>query len=288
MKQPLDRKVKICTPAGCIALTLCLAAAALPADAQIRIGLKLEHRTVLQFEPIRAFITVYNDSSEILSVSDEAGKEFDLRFVVEESNGTPVRQTGEAPVCRRLMILPGSNQAMMRNVTDWCRMLGLKHYRIVAEAVWRGDRYVSNPVTVNVVSGLALTEVTRVLPDYGGRIRRYGLRYWKRDQYEHLFLRVDEETGGVSMNYGVVDLGRLIRVYEPELTVDADGIVRVSHQSGRRCFTRTVFRSDHDRLRFVDQTYHLPNGDPYPRIRDSEKTKPSVSSSTNRNETAER
>ena len=155
----------------------------------------------------------------------------------------------------------------MKEVGDWHRLTRPGTYTIRVEAKFAGRVYESNPVTLPVVTGLVLAETQQVLPGYPDRQRRYGLRYWKRDGHEHLFLRVDETVAGVNWNYGSVDLGRLVRFFQPTLSVDREGRVRVVHQSGRDRMTRSFFKSDPDQLRFVNQTHHLPTGEPYPGLR---------------------
>jgi hypothetical protein len=77
-----------------------------------------------------------------------------------------------------------------------------------------------------------------------------------------LFLTIVESASG--MSYGVFDLGLLVRVSAPTVMVEGSDRVKVNHQSGPDRYTKTVFESRLDSVRFIDQTYHLANGDPYP------------------------
>ena len=127
---------------------------------------------------------------------------------------------------------------------------------------WRGVVFKSNVIELDVVEGFKIKSVDKNISGYIDKIRTYSLRYWKRGNAEHLFLRIDENDN--HMNYGVYDLGKVIRVFDPILRVDSVDTVKVVHQLGRDCYKKTLFVSTPTGVSFVDQSYHLKSGAPYP------------------------
>ena len=47
------------------------------------------------------------------------------------------------------------------------------------------------------------------------------------------------------------------------MKIDRAGKLVIVHQSGVMVHTRSVFSSTREGVKFVDQTYHLPDGSPY-------------------------
>lgn len=247
----------------------CLLLAPASARSQIRLGLRAEHTSVLQFEAVRVFITIYNDSADLL-VADPSPKvaNFVLRPLVIARDGRPAALVGKAPFLRRLRVMPDREEVVMREMSAWCDMVRTGRYLMTVLGTWKGGTYESNQAMVTVVPGLQLTSLEKPLTGYDDRTRRYSLRYWKRGRWEHLFLRVDQLED--SMNYGVFELGPLLRLVKPTLEVDRGGNIKTVHQSGPDCFTRSVFKSEPTEVRFINQTYHLADGRPYPKARKSE------------------
>ncbi|MBL7115723.1 MAG: hypothetical protein ISS35_08140, partial [Kiritimatiellae bacterium] len=91
--------------------------------------------------------------------------------------------------------------------------------------------------------------------------RTYRVLYWKRGLYEFAFLRVDEVPS--KFNYGVFELGKIVRSSVPQLETTLQGDVTVRHQCAADCYIRTQFKSEMEGVRFVDQKYEKEDGSPY-------------------------
>jgi len=200
--------------------------------AQFHVRLTLEHATVLQFETARAFVTLLNDTAETVSTDAPIERQkLDLRLRVEDQDGHMLPQRKEGDIGGEQRIPPSATRQFIESIDAWYDIVRTGRYRVTVEAFVGPARFASRTLLLQVVPGLTLQSIERQLPGYADRVRRYELRYWKRGKSEHLFLRVDE--GGGAVNYGVFDLGHLLRVDPPTLTVDRDGTIKVVHQSGR-------------------------------------------------------
>jgi hypothetical protein len=245
-------------------LILCMLAACASASAQIRVGIRLEHPTVLQYEPIRAFITVYNDSDEPLAMSQIDGtNNFTLEMSVSDASGANLMTAARPPSWESLRVAPDSKQTLMCDVSQWFDIVSSQYYVVTVQGTFRNDRFESNRAMLKVVPGIEMVSVDQAVDGYRDRMRHYSLRYWKRDSFEHLFLCVSEP--GRQTTWGVFDLGTLIRFNKPTLDISRSGDVKVIHQSARQRFTHSLFKSELNEVRFVDQTYHLSGGEPYPK-----------------------
>ncbi len=236
-------------------------------DAQMRIGLKMEHETVLQYETIRAFVTIYNDSKKTLVIDKEYG---DLRLVpfLLDSNNEPESIINKNPICHELRVKAGQKEVILVDISKWYDFSRMGRYSLEIQGLWKDVKFTSNIVSINVVGGFEVSSVDKNLSGYTDKVRHYGLRYWNRGTSEHLFLRVDEPAN--RMNYGVYDLGKVIRFFKPILKIDADDNVKVIHQVGKDCYKKTVFSSTPIGVTFVDQSYHLESGAPYPYVKNLE------------------
>jgi len=235
--------------AGVAALLLAWVPCARPAE--LAVFLRLEHDSVLQFEPLRAFVTIRNDSVRPF-VLDEGGAE--LEFRIRKQNRREVAPRKDRPALARVRVAPGRQEELMIDLSPRYEVTAMGNYTVGAVVRWDGRAYRSADVLFDVVRGIEIAKAERTVFGYGDLVREYSLRYWPRDGREEIFLSVDEKPTG--RNYGVFPLGRLIRIHEPAIKVDVEGNVVVVHQSAADRFTRTVLKSARHRVYFVDQTYH--------------------------------
>jgi hypothetical protein len=195
-------------------------------------------------------------------IDEEAkGNNSSVSFLIERSRDDVVSRMDSSSVVSKLKVKPGQKMKLFKDITRWYGLSGLGRYFVTAIVNWNGRTFKSSTITIDVVSGIEILNVTRNAPGYYDVMRIYSLRYWSRNKTEYLFLSVDEEETG--RNFGVFQLGRVIRVNKPLMEVEKSGDIVVFHQSGVKHFSRSVLRATKDQVVFVDQTYHLPNGDPY-------------------------
>jgi hypothetical protein len=248
---------------GRLLLTPILLFVPLVASGELAVKLRLEHTSLLQFEAVNAFVTINNDSNYTLSMgkNDKDGNSR-IEFVIEKQKDERAQRINQRPLISNFKIKPGETWEAVRDLSAWYDLRTMGRYTVRAIVYLNGQGWESNTEIIDVVGGLEIASVSKSLPGYDDLVRTYSLRYWSREGGEFLFLHIGEEKTGI--NYGVVQLGPLIRVYTPVIKVDKDGNVTVFHQSGADCYIRSVFKSTKKGVEFVDQTYHLANGDPYP------------------------
>lgn len=227
--------------------------------------LKLEHSSVLKYESVHAFLSIYNDSDYPLKISGESVGAAKLGFQIERKRDEWLPRTGRGPLIEKLSLAPGEQRNIAINLSDHYNLGSGGRYLVRGFLEVNDNLHISDKVMLDVVDGI---EIGRAVRDIGGREkvkRSYSLRYWKRADHELLFLTVDDKP--TLVNQGVFQLGRLLRVDKPKIKVDRDGNVDVLHRRSPDCFIRTKFKSSRYGVRFVDQKYELPSGEPYPNLR---------------------
>jgi hypothetical protein len=235
------------------------------AHAQFRATVVLDHLTILQGEPVRAKVTVTNDSLSPLvlgAASDDPEMvEVDFRIIRREQDA-PVRLTKNV-FANGLSLEPGDGLTMDVDIGEWYRVYDMGQYRVSATWTSCGRTLESDALLLDVVSGLELSALTKEVPFSGGGRRTYSLRYWSREGSEHLFLRVSSEDGNVF--YGVFELGELVRVFDPTISVDRFGAITVVHQVGMNQYRRSELKSTGEGVRFMSWTDVDAQGAPFQR-----------------------
>ena len=231
----------------------------------LRVSLKIDPGSALQFETVNAYVTVlnYDGTDDFIIDSDQAENKARVSFVVERKRDEPVRRINDSPVLKKMKVAPGERQDFVTDISLYYDMTAVGRYTIKAVIEAGGIQYESNPVLLDIVRGIDVCSVTRGVAGYSEQTRNYTLRYWARNKKEYLFLCVDEDSGKTS--YGVFLLGPVIRVIKPILDVARDGGVKVLHQVSPDCFVHSRFESNADGVFFVDQSYRDSDGAPYRR-----------------------
>lgn len=246
-----------CLPRFLVTFFVCMA---LTSEA-VEVKFKLDHSSVLQFEPVVAFVAIRNDSTKPLILGGKDKPSAGVDFQVKKHNGDPVPILRDKPLIERLVIPPGMTRQAEVVISARHDLRDTGRYSVKAVMNVDGRTLASEPVHLEVVNGLEITSVRKHVVGEPDLIREYSLRYWVRDGRECAFLRVDEPRTG--MHYGAFPLGRIIRVVKPHIIVDDLGGVKVIHQSGADRYTWSYLRSLPDKVIMVDQTYHKSDGSSY-------------------------
>lgn len=229
----------------------------------LKVNLKLKHGSFLRFEPVIAYVSVYNDSGDVFIIDkDDKQNKSRLIFIIGRNIDEPVVRINRHPLIENLRILPDEKQNIKLNIAGWYDIKAMGRYFVKAVIKWNGKTIESNNTMINIVSGIEITNVSKEAPGHPDSIRKYSLRYWPREKKEYLFLCVNDEMSGI--NYGVFSLGSLVRVSKPAIKIDRSGNIKILHQSGINCYTLSAFKSFPDKVCFIDQNYQLQNGAPYP------------------------
>ncbi|MBA4386387.1 MAG: hypothetical protein C0404_00295 [Verrucomicrobia bacterium] len=238
-----------------------LALAALPAGAQLQVGLKLESADFIQYEAVNAFVTLVNDTDDLVILGSEKGFTYDtLDFAVKYGkSGEMLTRTGTNAVLGKTRLMPDDKRELLIDISRLYDLSKMGNYIVSVMVDINGKRIESKRVAFDVVSGIELASVRRGLAEEPDTVRKYALRYWSRQRQEYLFLVVeDPET---KQSFGVFNLGPFTKVTKPTIEADRTGKVTVVHQLDRGLFVKSVFKATRERVTFVDSSQQNDDGD---------------------------
>lgn len=243
------------------ALILATAPAPIARGEGVELQLRLEHPSVLQYEPVLAFVTIVNNTTKVFMINEENRDKVSIELVVTRDTGETMARINSKLLGDKLYILSDEKEEIMVEASQWYDMREKGRYLITAKVNWNGRISLSNQQMVDVVTGLEIARTEKSVPGYPDRVRTYALKYWTRNSREYLFLVAEDEAN--RLNFGVFPLGPVVRVFKPTVTVDRAGNVRIVHQSGNDCYVHSLFKSDREGVKFIDHTYRRQSGEPY-------------------------
>ena len=220
-----------------LAVAVC-AIAAVPAAAQVDMQCRLENSRTVLFEPVILSVDVINNTGDILDFSG-AIPNAHLAFDIEQSPGVVVPPSGVPLFAQGVTIRPGDTFSGKVNLQTAYKITDTGPYTITTRVEWGGKVFISPKLFLDVLPGLEIAKLSAGIPDDPNATRTYTLRTLNRDRTEVVFLRINDEDKG--MCYGVFNLGRIVRMFEPKLQMDEVGNIHVLHQSGPWQFTHSAF-----------------------------------------------
>jgi len=248
MKQPLRMLAAFCAVTVAPGLL----------KAQVQMKVQPEHTQLVRYEAVNLFVSILNESPYPLTFGGENGAR--LSFFIERGLDTPADRINASPLIESVTIDAGRSRDILCDVSRWYDLGPVGNYGARAIVEWRGETYQSAQVRFDVVNGLPISNETRTMWSDTEFTREFNLCYLARGGSEHLFLSVDDRRAGI--NYGVFDLGRIVRLYPPVLRVGRDGSLSVLHQSGFGRYTLNTLRVSAEQVRFLDQNYIGEDGQP--------------------------
>ncbi|MBI2438533.1 MAG: hypothetical protein HYV36_06955 [Lentisphaerae bacterium] len=217
--------------------------------AQVALSLTLPSAKALLYEDVMAMVVIENNSGQMLDIEARpariatrsvAGGPGQERFwlEVERADGHIIPRRDDAPVLPAAKIMPGEARAFELNVP---RLFAIRRdglYKIRAGVEINGARFASPERTLEIVNGFELKRLTAGVPGVPGALRTYILSYFHKDRVEDIYLRIEDADRTV---YGLFNLGRIVRVRDPELKVDEAGNAHVLFQTAGLAFVHAAF-----------------------------------------------
>ena len=237
---------------GFMILFAALSVAALAAPPQSEISVKLvpERREYVVGERIRAVVDVANSSADSIDVGKPGSADI-LRIEVFRARDMASRdRVGNKPFVAPFMLHSSEGQKLETFIGDHFPLHDPVRYLARAVLIHAGSRYESSLVSFDVVPGMTVGRAMQMFKNSPGLKRTFEIVYWMRGQREHLFLKASDEGGRV---WRTTDLGGLLRITEPKISVMPSGEVVVLHRATQNQFMRSVFWSLPNALDFRKQ-----------------------------------
>lgn len=236
------------------------------APAEIRIDLKLDSSDFVAGERIRGVIDVANSSPDTIGVGGKfriwegpetnrvvkASYDVNDRLFVEvsrTSDGRQLSQIGKTPFVSRFAVGTGEGQKLETYLADHYALREPSRYLAKPVLVHDGVRFEGQPRAFDVVEGVRVGSAMQMFANRRGLQREFELVYWSKDRGEHLYLK-STDMGSPARNWTTRDLGPILRLDKPTISILPSGEVIVLHRLNQDQFIRSEFWSLPDALEF--------------------------------------
>ena len=235
-------------------IVFCLAAFVLVSvlqaeTSEIMVDLKLDSSDFVSGERIRGVVDIANPSPDKISVGYSNSKD---RFFVEVFRASSMQQltkVSKHAFVASFRIESSEGQKLEVFLGDHYGLRETSRYLAKPVLVHNGIRYEGAVRAFDVVDGVHLTGAMQMFKTRNGLRRSFSLVYWSRSSSEHLFLRAKDE-GASNRIWETRDLGPMLRLEKPSVSVTPRGEVVVLHRLNRDQFVRSEFWSLPDALEF--------------------------------------
>ena len=208
-----------------------LAAAALPASAQIGIEVSLNRSVYMQYEPVYACVSLRNDSGRPLLFGADPRFQGFVLFDIRDRDGRPVPQRPHAGISVTGLILrPGEIKRMVIPIHKYYDLDRTGRYTVRAFVSHNllQHEYQSSSVRFRIERGVdiwsrtvGLANVDNPNGDARNRTRTYTIRTMNENSYKYYYLVVEDERNV----YGVMRVGRMI--FSEHFSAEVDMLSRI-------------------------------------------------------------
>ena len=220
--------------------------------AAVSVVMRMTNSEYLIGERIRAEVEIRNGSTTPIVVGAKDSTDFVRLELFKNDIRHPEDKISEKLVTSPFVLKSGEAQTFEvffsrnYNITKEGRYLGR------AVVIHDGMRYEGALRAFSLVPGIRLSGALQMFSNRPGLRREFELLYWNRNRHEHLFLRATDRTESGSRPWVTSDLGTLIRVTPPKISIKDSGEVTILHRATQDEFIRSDFWSLPDAFEFQE------------------------------------
>lgn len=228
---------------------LCLAAFMVLARtrslSEISVDLKMDERDYVAGERVRAVVDVKNMSPDAISVGYPKSRDKLVVEVFRSNDHIQLERVGRLrPFVSEFMVKSNEGQLLETFLGDHYDLEEPRSYLARAVLVHDGYRFEGPYRAFSVVPGNHITSAKQMFAGIDGKSRRFDLLRWARNGVEHVFLAAhDEYEDGRTESLGTTDIGAMLRITKPTLSILPGGEVIIIHRNGADSFVRSEFWS---------------------------------------------
>lgn len=244
-----------------------VAPAAVPTE--IKIDLRLQAADFVVGERIRGVIDVVNASPDVIGL----GGRFDIwegsgtnrrvrvtynvndRLFVEvfrASDRSQLSKVSKGAFVANFALETGEGQKLETFLGDHYALREPTRYLAKPVLVHNGVRYEGQPRAFDVVEGVRAGSAMQMFATRRDVQREFQLVYWSGKRGERLYLRA-RDAGGRTREWETRDLGPILRIDKPTISIMPSGEVIVLHRLSQDQFVRSEYWSLPDELVFRGQ-----------------------------------
>lgn len=215
---------------------------AVPPLSEITVDLKLDEIAYVSGERVRGVIDVRNLSPEKVSVGYLNSKDKLFVEVFRASDREQLTHLADAPFTAGFRVEANEGQKLEVFLGDHYDLREERRYLARPVLVHGGVRYEGLFRAFDVVPGMFLSRAMQIFANAPGLNRQFELVRWMRGDTEHLFLKA-RDAGISDRQWTTFDLGPMMKITKPTLSIMPDGKLIVFHRFGPDHFVRSEFWS---------------------------------------------
>lgn len=203
--------------------------------AQFDIQVRMDRDTYLLYEAVPVSVAIRNYSGRLVTVNTH--EESWLEFLITDEAGSVVRPVKSLRLDEPLVIGPGQTVVQTFDILPAYELRQRGTYRLRARMNQAGQVRLSSPVPFTILQGREIWHQIAGLPpgpDGRDEYRLYSLV--ARQAPDGVMLYVGVQDQEKQLVYGMLPLGVLVPVDEPQAQIDKDGRLHVLFQTRPRLF----------------------------------------------------
>ncbi|MCQ2367637.1 MAG: hypothetical protein MJ109_01310 [Kiritimatiellae bacterium] len=222
-------------------------------ESEIKVDLRLDSTDFLIGERIRGVVDIANYSSDKIDVSKTSKTD---RFFIEVYRASDMYLMDS--ISKRVFVADfslesGEGQKLETFLADHYALKHESKYLARPVLVHRGIRYEGMFRAFDLVKGIKVAQATQLFANRPNLRRDLTLYHWMRCGQEHLFLGA-QDSGDSDRAWATRDLGPILRIDKPTISVLKTGEVIILHRLNADQFVRSEFWSIPDQLMFRTRT----------------------------------
>lgn len=253
---------------GALVMALCLSFSLFGVTSEIKVDLKLVGDDFVSGERIRGIVDIANSSHEKVSVGYRNSED---RFFIEiyrASDMSQLTRLSSGKFVAPFRLESSEGQRLEVYLADHYALREPSRYLAKPVLVHRGTRYEGMMRAFDVVEGIRVAGAMQMFSNRPGLQREFSIVYWSRNHSEHLFLKAND-LGSSTRRWETRDLGSILRIDKPSVSVLKTGEVVVLHRLNQDQFVRSEFWSLPEALEFrMRETVHDPESAGTARVRE--------------------
>lgn len=230
-----------------IALTTVVAMTAVmlfAATSEITVDMKLDESDYVAGERVRAIVTIKNFSPDKISVGFPASKDRFFIEVYRSHNMSELTRMRDMPFVAKFRLDSNEGQRLETFLADHFALGECCRYLARPVLVHNRTRYEGQYRAFDVVPGMDAGSALQMFDPKcaDGLSREFKLVHWARKGREHLFLTA-EDKGTRTGKWLTYDIGAIMNITKPTISILPTGEVVVIHRTGPDHFIRSEFWS---------------------------------------------
>ena len=223
-------------------LALAAPFAVLAATSEITVGLTLDFIDYVVGESVGAVVNIVNISPDEISAGYGDSQDRFFIEVFRSKDMSQLQRISDGPFVAPFLLEPNEGQKLAARLGDLYDLRAPGRYLAKPVLVHRNTRYEGQMRAFDIMPGMHVASALQMFSNHDGLRREFELVTWNRGGASHLFLTAKD--GGTSNRaWETIDLGDMMRVTRPTISVMPSGEVIVLHRVDPDNFIRSEFWS---------------------------------------------